>query len=244
MRIISNFHDYYDSFSDKESYTIYNRQGKQFTGSAREPIQSLLPEIITGQSKFFKKHSYNKDNKIPSLLFPFYHPKKLTAVPFTSGSFFHVVVGNQVFAGIQTYNVEEGFQYLYTVEDIMQVFEKHPQLSKTLFLKKLDMKHIREEAEEFFRPEIKNAVEVCRFYKSPLLLLAKTIHSSLMNLYVNPPLKEYNFQRVKDPFTLFQDISQFYETFLVTEKEVPVTVSDKDKIKQHGFDLKTSFRNM
>ena len=58
---------------------------------------------------------------------------------------------------------------------------------------------------------------------------------------INPRLKDYGFDRIKDSFTAFQEISMYLSNILVEQKEVAV-IEDKYRIEQHGFDLKTSFR--
>jgi hypothetical protein len=58
---------------------------------------------------------------------------------------------------------------------------------------------------------------------------------------LNPKLKDYGFNRIKDSFTAFQEISMYLSNILVEQKEV-VKIEDKYRIEQHGFDLKTSFR--
>lgn len=57
----------------------------------------------------------------------------------------------------------------------------------------------------------------------------------------NPCLSNYQFQKIMDSTTAFQEISMFISGALgVTEKEI-VQISDKDKILAHGFDNR-SFR--
>lgn len=243
MRIISNFYDYYDSFSDKESYMIYNRQEQEFP--RKEDIKKL-PEIIIPQSKYFQKKSFRKENETPSMLRPFYLLKGSADLPFTDIHPLRILIGKKAYTGIMAYLVGAGYQYYYTKEEVLSLLDKYPVLLRSFSFKKIDRKHIEKEVEAYFQPEIKeeSAIEICRYYNSPVILYYTARMSNLHVLRVNPCLKDINFQRVVDPFTLFQDISQFYGTYLVTEKEVPVVVSDKDKIKQHGFDLKTSFRNM
>lgn len=58
---------------------------------------------------------------------------------------------------------------------------------------------------------------------------------------LNPKLKDYGFDRIKDSFTAFQEISMYLSNILVEQKEIAV-VADKFRIEQHGFDLKKSFR--
>ncbi len=58
---------------------------------------------------------------------------------------------------------------------------------------------------------------------------------------INPKLKDYGFNCIKDSFTAFQEISMYLSNILVEQKEV-LKIEDKYRIEQHGFDLKTSFR--
>lgn len=60
-------------------------------------------------------------------------------------------------------------------------------------------------------------------------------------LVVNPILKDYEFYKVIDPVTAFQELQMFISGVLgIGEKEI-IEVEDKYKIGQHGFD-KHSFR--
>lgn len=58
---------------------------------------------------------------------------------------------------------------------------------------------------------------------------------------LNPRLKDYGFEQIKDSFTAFQEISMYLSNILVEQKETAF-VEDKFRIEQHGFDLKKSFR--
>ena len=81
--------------------------------------------------------------------------------------------------------------------------------------------------------------EIFLQYKVPIwtLKLARNHSEGL----INPRLKDYGFDRIKDSFTAFQEISMYLSNIFVEQKEI-VTVEDKFKIEQHGFDLKKSFR--
>jgi hypothetical protein len=61
------------------------------------------------------------------------------------------------------------------------------------------------------------------------------------NGILNPKLKDYGFDWVKDSFTAFQEISMYLSNILIEQKETAI-VEDKFRIEQHGFDLKKSFR--
>lgn len=76
-------------------------------------------------------------------------------------------------------------------------------------------------------------------YKTPVWIVKLDRNESFG--FINPKLKDYSFDRIKDPFTAFQEISMYLSNILVEQKEV-AEIEDKFRIEQHGFDLKKSFR--
>ncbi|MDF1698363.1 MAG: hypothetical protein P1U56_21110 [Saprospiraceae bacterium] len=58
----------------------------------------------------------------------------------------------------------------------------------------------------------------------------------------NPNLKEFEFFKIKDTYTCFQDISQYLGGVLTSREKIKDNLSDLDKVKQHGFDAKYGFR--
>lgn len=58
---------------------------------------------------------------------------------------------------------------------------------------------------------------------------------------INPMLKKYEFYKVFDAFTAFQELQMFISGVLGTGEKEIIEVEDKYKIAQHGFD-KWSFR--
>lgn len=62
------------------------------------------------------------------------------------------------------------------------------------------------------------------------------------NGILNPRLKDYGFEKIKDSFAAFQEISMYLANIIVEQKEIDI-VDDKHRIEQHGFDLKQSFRH-
>lgn len=59
---------------------------------------------------------------------------------------------------------------------------------------------------------------------------------------LNPRLADYEFFRTMDPFQAYQELSMFWGNLAAPDR-VPVTVAEKDRIAQHGFD-EWSFRKM
>ncbi|MBK9153905.1 MAG: hypothetical protein IPM25_06755 [Chloracidobacterium sp.] len=62
------------------------------------------------------------------------------------------------------------------------------------------------------------------------------------NGVLNPRLKNLGFERIRDAFTAFQEISMYVANILIEQKEIGI-VDDKHRIEQHGFDFKQSFRH-
>lgn len=58
---------------------------------------------------------------------------------------------------------------------------------------------------------------------------------------INPILKEYEFYKVFDSYTAFQEIQMFITGVLGNKEKEIIEIEDKYKIKQHGFN-KWSFR--
>lgn len=79
------------------------------------------------------------------------------------------------------------------------------------------------------------------FLQHKVPIWVRTVHSYYKTGTLNPKLKDYGFERIKDSFTAFQEISMYLSNILVEQKEI-AQVEDKYRIEQHGFDLKKSFR--
>lgn len=108
-------------------------------------------------------------------------------------------------------------------------------------LKKIEENHIKWDNKEhhdlFFK------------FKSPIFLVENNPHMSWIyaknktnKVIINPCLKDYEFFKVKDTYTAFQEIQSYISGVLGTNNKEIITISDKDKIVSHGFDPKWSFR--
>lgn len=75
----------------------------------------------------------------------------------------------------------------------------------------------------------------------PLFVISGDVKSKA--LILNPSLKALNYQSQKDPYTAFQDISQFVGGVLNGKENQMVQIKNSDKIAKHGFD-KWSFRKL
>ena len=58
----------------------------------------------------------------------------------------------------------------------------------------------------------------------------------------NPPLNDYEFYRIFNTQMAFQEIQMYLQGVLGNKEKEIVVISEKDKLQQHGFDPKYSFR--
>lgn len=96
-----------------------------------------------------------------------------------------------------------------------------------------------------------------REFMSPIIWLNSCGPSSMME-YQTPSgrhrrkvcvvkdacLKDLNFQKVKDAFTAYQEIDSYLSGVLGVTANPTVQISDTHRLEGHGFDKRTSFRNM
>lgn len=66
----------------------------------------------------------------------------------------------------------------------------------------------------------------------------------MVTVQTNPSLKAIGFQRVKDAFTAYQEIDSYLSGVLGVDANPTVQISDTHRLEGHGFDKRTSFRNM
>ena len=62
-----------------------------------------------------------------------------------------------------------------------------------------------------------------------------------VNRTINASLKKLEFYRIMDPYTAYQEIQMFFGRLRFEERPIP-KISNSDMIEAKGFDLKSSFR--
>ena len=66
----------------------------------------------------------------------------------------------------------------------------------------------------------------------------------MVTVQTNPQLMAIGFQKVKDAFTAYQEIDSYLSGVLGVNANPVVEVADVHRLEGHGFDKRTSFRNM
>jgi hypothetical protein len=221
MYIVSKFRDFYDSAMtygiDKEC--VYNREQKEIKLERFRDI--MLPS----------GHEWNQANGItmradPAVigfcgkLYPLIH---ISYSPSNSAfdQFFYDAESYIDFLAKHTTGIDRGRRYF-------SWFERG------------DIRYERS-VKEFFSYKAPKVEGFFLEHKVPVFIVMSPMRN--LKLVLNPRLELYRFMRVMDPASAFQNIYMYKAGVLGnTEKEITV-ISDKDKLKQHGFDDK-SFKTL
>lgn len=203
MRIISKFHDYYDTAL---SYGVDKTQA-----IVREPVTEEK-ELIRGGIRVYLPNWYS--------LFAlgycgkWYYGVKLYGYPgksFESGYYFSIEA------------LREGRQ-----EDFSSTFADHLRVGGKI--------------DKWFKGEYTLDPELFFWYKSSLLYCEFGRWNEKQSITTWPCLKDLGFQKIKDPYTAFQDISMYQFGVLGDVDKDTVDISDKDRVAGKGFDTVYGFR--
>lgn len=91
-------------------------------------------------------------------------------------------------------------------------------------------------AENFFNDNYDDFKDLFRKYHVPIFSLQHKPSRTGFVLTLNPKLNTIQFMKVKDPHTAFQDIFMYLSGVLGNKEKDTVKISDKDMLKQKGFD--------
>lgn len=105
------------------------------------------------------------------------------------------------------------------------------------FVRKSFIEYFKELEEIKIRPSIE-LINLFSIYNCPIFSIENSNHHQ--NLTINPKLSDYEFYRILDPYTCYQEISMYLGGLAKPEKEIPY-IDDKIMAQAKGFD-KYSFR--
>lgn len=103
----------------------------------------------------------------------------------------------------------------------------------------------------FFARENNAALAISKFIQQPVFLINSYGYDYVLKkrrVVIDkniPVLSDYGIPHYIQPEQLYQDIAYFVSNKMVTSPDLEVhdNMTDKEKIVQHGFDLKQSFRH-
>lgn len=213
MLIVSDFKDYYDS--------VQNLGVDKSCVFNRKTVKLNI-----------KKKSYFL-NKVADLPFVVPHTQHINNIEY------HIfVVGfcGKIYYGYYWWDAKESKRKIsYDLEWLEREKDKKGKrnwyFSWDSSLRAADMRKIEEKdfSEMFFK------------HKSPIFLYVND-PVNRDYLYLNTELKDFEFYKIKDTYSAYQDIYSYLSGVLGNTEKPTIEVSEKDKVTSKGFD-KWSFRN-
>lgn len=242
MRIISDFHDYYDiSISyGIDPKCIYNRQTVRYIPSKFEEVPSFARLFLTQGHRFFER---NDLEKVVSRKF------NILGIDFLT-----VIFCGKIYACYRIEHSYDDYNYTYTAEKTLEILDNSnssdvreyfaDDRSRTKYYRnygnpRMDVIKSFQVINDVNKTSL--PTQILREADAPIILL-KSGRGRYPTIYVNPTLKSIDFQKAVDPYTAFQELSMFNSSILGIKENPIVDVSDKSKIEGHGFN-KQSFRH-
>jgi len=248
MRIISKYHDYYDTAMahGQDQSVVYNRISYEYTfnnnyneirfkkypeNADLNKIKNLINEINSCKKNKKYNRSYLEGSKIVG--------KNISLIFKT----FDIIFCGKLYQGVEVNLInnktpfDNNSEFFYDEESLINHLEKI-QNSKEMKVKFLTKRFINEVKNSFEKSKeididflIENKI-TCVLYK----------HGFDKKLIINPILKNVRFMKVFDPFSCYQELDMFISGTLSYPQNFMVEIEDKYRIEQHGFDTKYGFR--
>ena len=216
MRIISNFHDYYDGLSDGSDTRIWTRRTSVIEIDKNDPNFKYSWKIVpaVGTDSWYVKHGnyYSADYEVELSVLVFCGE----LIPFWRSE---DAVGYEMKSLTQKYFEVTG-----------EPHEKRGYFAPW------------NRAEKLFSLELPSMYKTLNLkYKTPILTVTRERYGKF-KFTLNPILRDMNFQKQHDQFWTFQELERFLFNDLVEPRDPMINISDKLKAGSHGFTDKYSFR--
>jgi len=234
MLIISKKKDYYDGVvgtTGIDKTIVYDRKMSDI-----ESKDVTFPKVFK-QAKDYWKNT-NSYRNLNNYSFNEKYKKK-----YDYYNYFIVFFCDKIYIGWEFVKENIGYEITntkYITYDIIEV-----------------KKRLKTEASKFYNENFddsvnsilnKSMMELHREYNSPTLVFDMNATSERYRMSrdrpifrINPVLKSYEFYKVFDTFSAFQEIQMFIGGVLTNPEENMIELSNDVRIKKHGFD-KFSFR--
>jgi hypothetical protein len=228
MKIISDFKDYYDSVrrTDTDKLHTYVRKTSEIN------LHSYMYKLEDTHHEKLNRKYHLRDS---INLHMFY-------LGFCGEIYTGVKVGKCI-AGFTSTELHYG-----DFKKIKQLYERmeKPFSYKPSQYNGLETYAVKRLAECFESSNINKLKKLFLKYKVPVFIVLtnfnddeKYIHGQ--QIILNPELERYEFYKIKDIYTTYQDISMYIGNDLAEDRNNAWPIEDKLKVQSHGFD-KYSFR--
>lgn len=235
MLIVSKFHDYYDIGSGLgiDKSIVYNRKTEESFINIPKDINNKFDEVCdnVNQSIFNSSRSF-----LPQSLY-FKSIKNKYRLISSKDKYIFSVCG-KLFSMCACYvhsDDNNGYKYFFNYNQMKEYVEKNnievPKgKDKIKVLSLFDRLFFNEE-------EIETNININ--YDCPIVVIdscrdAKS-GKAIIRITKNPCLKDYGFQRIVDPYTMYQNIMMYMTGVLTNNEDGNVQISDEDMKVAKGF---------
>ncbi len=213
MYIISNFKDVYDGVAHTK-------------GIDKTIVYERYSEVIKLNNTELKYFNLDTTHYTG---FAHYTTRKvnLNFIPFIIGfcGKIYIVGSKEVINELN----EKSIHYIYDWDEILSMYKKDSWYYKESIAYLTELKNSTRLQDIFYK------------YKTPIFIINIKHHYD-DKIIINPCLKNYDFHKFMDVFTIFQEIEMYISGVIGVNTKPIVEISDKHKIIGHGFDFKYSFR--
>jgi hypothetical protein len=231
MRIISQFHDYYDGVQKygQDQSVIYQRKTVAYETSKKD-----TPAIVKELAKkvFPDDHYYLGLSRIVSSVSSkthwFYFSRKFIVFCGEVVSFLEVKKEKKGLVETDTF-------YFYSFESLIEYLNDNG-VDISTKSSRWDKKTIAEKLSDFFDKVVELDTDWCIVNKVICALVERD------KVTINPKLEDYQFYKVMDPHTCYQNLDMWISGTLAYPQNEMVELDDKYRIIAHGFDHKYAFR--
>jgi len=248
MRIISNFHDYYDAIQQYgiDNKIVFNRVNKNGFKFNTEPntwfgVDNELPNVNINRLNLRVE---NRDQKLNDV-FDFYCLSRRS----------YSDIGLYKILAIINAKVYENFiicgRGKFKTLDVAKIITKNPSLEYIIKILNDSSLEPTPQNKKYFRKSEGNdsyttSEELYGLHKeikSPVFFIVSDAYRSYS--VSNYPLAYFGFSKLYDGNIEYisQEIAYCLGNVLQNNNEPPLKIDDKTKIQQHGFDLIGSFRH-
>lgn len=244
MKIISKFHDYYDSCMayGQDQSVVYDRKTLEFDVSGSR-LTEIPPKLISNiasvidpkkERTFLRDYdwSFGRTNRLPQII----RLKNFT-LEFSK---FRVLFCGKLYLGIKITSIStidhlQKQKYFYSITDVMNYLATFG-VTSTHDKDKWITKKLDERFDTYFEKQIPIDVDWLIEHKVTCVMLENN------RLTVNPNLKDLEFYRVFDSYTCYQELDMWLSGTLAWPQNMIIEIEDKYKVLEHGFDPKYGFR--
>lgn len=246
MKIISKFHDYYDI-------------GLSYGIDPNVVYERKTNEISLVSTNRNNKNEKTKNFDLAKKVFSHIH---VTSIMPRGRSYPRDIIdidniGCVVFCGyvypflnvrIQYTDLRKtgDYNYIYSLNELDDLVNNcdSKQVYKLYYSQKEKFIETRKDYDDYFNGSMKmnynNLINIHEEYDSPIIVY-NWKHNYEFQTIVNPRLADFQFYKVQDAYTAFQNLSMFMSGVLGCKENETLDVSDKDLKHMKGFDEK-SFR--